>query len=141
MESTCYYANLKKQLFHFGITLKFEKNSIHRKFCPTSGGGVTLKTGRRELPGSNPGCACRPSRSEFIVVFSKTRLNTAQDPLERFRRRALHLQAQVFSVTISLNSSNQPTNYEKHIYNRRREVVSYIFFYPYPPSLSCFLLQ
>ena len=40
---------------------------------PTSGSAVTLKTGRREMPGSNPGCACRPSRSEFSVVFSETR--------------------------------------------------------------------
>ena len=29
---------------------------------PTSGTAVTLKTGRREVPGSNPGRACRPSR-------------------------------------------------------------------------------
>ena len=43
---------------------------------PTSGGVVTLKTGRREVPGSNPGRACRPSRSEFPVVFSETRVNT-----------------------------------------------------------------
>ena len=43
---------------------------------PTSGGEVTLKTGRREVTGSNPGRACRPSRSEFSVVFSETRLNT-----------------------------------------------------------------
>ena len=43
---------------------------------PTSGTAVTLKTGRRELPGSNPGRACRPSRSEFSVVFSETRVDT-----------------------------------------------------------------
>ena len=43
---------------------------------PTSGSAVTLKTGRREVPGSNPGRACRPSRSEFSVVFSETRVNT-----------------------------------------------------------------
>ena len=29
-----------------------------------------------EVPGSNPGCACRPSLSEFSVVFSETRVNT-----------------------------------------------------------------
>ena len=39
---------------------------------PTSGTAVTLKTGRREVPGSNPGRACRPNRSEFSVVFSET---------------------------------------------------------------------
>ena len=31
---------------------------------------------RRLVPGSNPGRACRPSRSEFSVVFSETRVNT-----------------------------------------------------------------
>ena len=39
---------------------------------PTSGGVVMLKTGRRGVPGSNFGRACRPSLSEFYVVFSKT---------------------------------------------------------------------
>ena len=29
---------------------------------PTSGTAVTLKTGRREVPGSNPGRASEPSR-------------------------------------------------------------------------------
>ena len=43
---------------------------------PTSGGVVTLKTGRQEVTGSNPGCACRLSRSLFSVVFSETRVNT-----------------------------------------------------------------
>ena len=37
---------------------------------------VSLETGRREVPGSNLGRACRPSRSEFSVVFSETRVNT-----------------------------------------------------------------
>ena len=44
-------------------------------------GGSALKTGRREMPGSNPSRAFRSNRSEFSVVFSKTRLNTGQDPL------------------------------------------------------------
>ena len=43
---------------------------------PTSGSAVTLKTGRREVQGSNPGRACRPSCSEFSVVFSETCVNT-----------------------------------------------------------------
>ena len=34
-------------------------------FDPTSGGVVTLKTGRREVPGSNLGRTCPPSRSEL----------------------------------------------------------------------------
>ena len=42
---------------------------------PTSGTVGTLETGRREVPGSNPGRAFRPSRSEFSVVFSETRVN------------------------------------------------------------------
>ena len=42
---------------------------------PNSDGVVTLKTGRREVPDSNPGRACRPSRSEFFLVFSETHVN------------------------------------------------------------------
>ena len=41
-----------------------------------TGTAVTLKTGRREVPDSNAGHACRPSLSEFSVVFSETRVNT-----------------------------------------------------------------
>ena len=43
---------------------------------PTSRELITLKTGRREVSGSNPGRAYRPKRSEFSVVFSETRVNT-----------------------------------------------------------------
>ena len=39
--------------------------------------------GRREVPGSFLGPACRPSRSEFSVVFSETRVNMGKDPIER----------------------------------------------------------
>ena len=35
----------------------------HNKKIPTSGGVVALKIGRRQVPDSNPGRACRPSRS------------------------------------------------------------------------------
>ena len=73
---------------------------------PISGGVVTLKTGRRKVPGSIPGRACRPSRSEFSVVFSETRVNTGQDPLERRLRRALHLQIQIPREIIGLNTNN-----------------------------------
>ena len=38
--------------------------------------GSALKTGRREVPGSIPGRACRPRRSDFSVVFTETRVNT-----------------------------------------------------------------
>ena len=37
--------------------------------------GCALKTGKREVPGSISRRACRTSRSEFSVVFSKTRVN------------------------------------------------------------------
>ena len=51
---------------------------------PTNGCLVLRsKTGRCEEPGSLPGHACRPSRSEFSVVPSETRVNTGYDPLER----------------------------------------------------------
>ena len=42
-----------------------------------------LKTGRREVPGSNRGRTCRPSRSEFSVVFSETRVNTGTGSLRK----------------------------------------------------------
>ena len=42
---------------------------IPKEVRPTSGGGIALKTSSREVPGSNPGRACRPSRSEFSAVF------------------------------------------------------------------------
>ena len=41
----------------------------------TSDGVVALKTGRREVPGLNPGRAYRPNRSEFSMVLSETRVN------------------------------------------------------------------
>ena len=68
------------------------------------------KTGRQEVPCSIPGRACRPSRSEFSVVFSETRVNTGQDPLERPPRRASHPLALVPRETIGHKPYNQPTN-------------------------------
>ena len=56
-------------------SLKNKVRLLYNHFL-TSGGVVALKTGRREVPGSNPGRACRPSRSEFSVIFSENRLNT-----------------------------------------------------------------
>ena len=66
------------------FALKYLDNTIwlNLKFSfliilgPTSGGVVALKTGRRESPGSNPVRDCQPSRAEFSVVFSETRVNT-----------------------------------------------------------------
>ena len=66
--------------------------------CPTSCGVVALKTGRREVPCSNPDHAYRNSRSELSVVFSETSVNTDWDPLERPPLRAHPLQAQVPQV-------------------------------------------
>ena len=81
---------------------------------PTSGGMGTLKAGRREVPGSIPGRVCRPSRSEFSVVFSETRRNTGQDLLERSPRRARLLHAQVPKRTIGLQpTTNQPCHLMK----------------------------
>ena len=53
--------------------------------------GSTLKAGRREVPDSIPSRACRPSRLDFYVIFSETRVNTGYDPVERPLRRARHL--------------------------------------------------
>ena len=52
-----------------------ESHPFLQQLRPTSGREVTLKTGRWKLPGSNPGRAGRPSRSDFSVVFSETRVN------------------------------------------------------------------
>ena len=40
--------------------------------------GSALKAGRLEVPGSIPGRACRPSRSEFSVVFPEACVNTVR---------------------------------------------------------------
>ena len=77
------------------------------KRAPTSGGVVTLKTGRQEVPGSYTGLACRPSRQEFFVVFFETRVNIGQDHLERPSRRAFHPQAQFPRETVGFKSYNQ----------------------------------
>ena len=60
-----------------------------RKSRPTSGIAVTLKTGRREMPGLNPSRACRLSRSEFLVIFSETLANAGSDPSENPPRKEL----------------------------------------------------
>ena len=70
---TCGWFFLPLYLTNFGLVNFFLK--FLNRNSSTSGGVVTLKTGRREVPGSNPGRACRPTRSEFSVVFSETRVN------------------------------------------------------------------
>ena len=54
-----------------------------KKTGPTSGGAITFKTGRWEVPGSILGCACQPSRSDLPLVSPETRVNTNLDPLEK----------------------------------------------------------
>ena len=56
----------------------FESRVKHgcRAVRPWSHQWLRSKIGRREVPGSFLGRACRPSRSEFSVVFSETRVNT-----------------------------------------------------------------
>ena len=79
---------------------------------PTSGTAVTLKTGRREVPGSNPGRACRPSHSEFSMIFFETSVNTGYDPLERQPGKAIYLQSQVPQWTTGIKyTTNQPLQY------------------------------
>ena len=56
------------------------KNIEFRDFRPHHGGVVVLKTGRREVPGSNPGHTCRPSRSEFSWFSPKLALIRAKIP-------------------------------------------------------------
>ena len=92
--SLCIKVNLFNSNFHHALfCTSILQNRIRSSkiSCPTSATAVTLKNGRRKVPGSNPGRACRPSRAEFSVVFSETRVNTGYDPLERPPRRALDL--------------------------------------------------
>ena len=56
-------------------------SSKKQKAPPAAEQFSTQKTGRRELSGSIPGRACRPSRSEFSGNFSETRVCTGYDPL------------------------------------------------------------
>ena len=85
-----------KQVFSFITKYQVMRYLFYFIFLgPTSSWMVTLQTGRRKVPGSNPSRACRPSRSEFSMVFSETRVNTGLDCLEKPSRRAFHLQSQV----------------------------------------------
>ena len=61
---------------NFQKNIPIRRQNIRICLGPTGDGVVTLKTRRREVPGSNLGRACRPSRSEFSVVFSETRVST-----------------------------------------------------------------
>ena len=65
-------------IFRNQIPINFEKvlSLFQMLQCPTCGGVATFKTGRQEVPDSNPGRAYQPRRSEFSVIFSETRVNT-----------------------------------------------------------------
>ena len=65
---------------------------------------------RREVTGSISGRACWPSRSEFSMIFTETRVNTGQDPLGKLPRRAFHIWSQVPRMTFGLKIYNQSTN-------------------------------
>ena len=74
--------------------------------------GSALKAGRREVPSYIPGCACRPSHSEFFGAFSETRVNMDYDPLERSPRTACFPWAQVPHADYWPYPYNQPTTME-----------------------------
>ena len=79
----------------------------------TSGCAVLcFKTGRQEVPGSIPACACRPCRSEFSVDFSESRVNTGWNPLERPPTEGSSLRGPGPSsrqLALILQPTNQPT--------------------------------
>ena len=99
------YLSVNNRMYVFLIyKVKFIKCQWPHQWLSSS----ALKTGRREVPGLIPCRACRPSRLEFSVVFSETRVNRGQKPLGRPPRRAFHLQSQVPRVIIGLKNL-QPT--------------------------------
>ena len=70
--------------------------------------GSELKTGRREVPGSISGLACRPSCLEFSVVFFKTRVNADWNPLERHYGGLSHYSPR--SLVLQMDLNLQPIN-------------------------------
>ena len=78
------------QALHANLSIIILPPPVAERFC--------TRTGRREVLGSILGRACRPRRSEFSEVFSKTRLNTGQDPLEIPPWSAFLFQAQVLQA-------------------------------------------
>ena len=90
--------------------MHFIATEFYHKLLHQQRSGSDLETGGREVPCSIAGPACRPSRSEFSVVFSETRVNTGQDHLERSPWRALRLQSKVPSMTIGFNAATNKSN-------------------------------
>ena len=97
----------------------------------------------------NPGRACRPSRSEFSVVFPETRVNTGQDPLGRAPRKALQPQTQIPCETIGLKNLQQLNKciHIKHAQNKLAYFHNYIMFNvisrerKYKPKQNCILTK
>ena len=79
MSAINFYLNQISELPNFPFLLVHSPQEILNKIAliypfivgPTSGGVVALKTGRRVVPRSNPGRACRPSPSEFLWFSPK----------------------------------------------------------------------
>ena len=74
-----YFGLRTSSMSYFLTSLIFHRHSRNWKFRVMIFSllySQTYKTGRREVPGSIPGFACRPSHSEFSPVFSETRVNT-----------------------------------------------------------------
>ena len=63
----------------------------------TSNGVLTLKTRRQEVPVSNPGHACRPSRSEFSRGFLRNSRKCGPGPISG-------------QLAINLQQTNRRTN-------------------------------
>ena len=66
--------------FYVLISELLQHTFAHKKFLLLSSIfhiSSALKASRREVLGSIPGCAYRFILSEFVVIFSETRLNTA----------------------------------------------------------------
>ena len=68
---------ISKSAWNISCTAQFIfKNTLHLSMALPETEWFCTQTGRREVPGSNLGSACRPSRSQFSVVFSEIRVNT-----------------------------------------------------------------
>ena len=82
-----YFINVACSLINmrisFSINVSRYVKVLHKRETHQWRSGSALKDARREVSGSSPGRACRPSQSEFSAVLSENRINTDQDHLER----------------------------------------------------------
>ena len=70
--------------------------------------GSALYPSRQEVRGSIPYHACRPRCFEFSVVFVKARINTRQELLERYPKKAFPQRLKSHMQTIDLIPTAQP---------------------------------